>query len=60
MDEDGGLDTGGLVAPPKGGGQPVLDRDRAGKLPGDLEEQIVNFEVPGTGWSELGELRVSR
>ena len=32
------------------------------KLPRYLAEtpQIVNFEVPGTEWSELGELRVSR
>lgn len=31
-------------------------------LPGYLAEtpRIVNFEVPGTDWSELGELRVSR
>ena len=32
------------------------------KLPPYLAEtpRIVNFEVPGTDWSELGELRVSR
>jgi quinol monooxygenase YgiN len=32
------------------------------KLPSYLAEtpRIVNFEVPGTDWSELGELRVSR
>lgn len=32
------------------------------KLPTYLAEtpRIVNFEVPGTDWSELGELRVSR
>ncbi|MGH3507822.1 MAG: hypothetical protein ACRDO2_11525 [Nocardioidaceae bacterium] len=32
------------------------------KLPSYLAEtpRVVNFEVPGTDWSELGELRVSR